>query len=53
MNKSDTDRVKITLSIDKRNLDALKLLAKSTRIPQSRLVDEALENLIRKYGKGE
>lgn len=50
MNKSDTDRGKLTLSLDKKNIELLKALAKSTRIPQSRLMDEAIELLLRKHG---
>ena len=52
LNKSDTDRAKITLSINAKNVELLKRLSLSTRIPQSRLVDEALEDLLRKYGGG-
>ena len=50
MNKSDTDRGKITFSINQELIDKLKELAKTTRIPQSRLVDEAIADLLRKYG---
>ena len=53
LNKSDTDRGKITLSINQELIDKLKELSKSTRIPQSRLVDEAIADLLRKYGIGE
>lgn len=49
MNKSDTDRAKLTVSLSAKNVDKLKELAKATRIPQSRLIDEALEDLFRKY----
>jgi predicted DNA-binding protein len=52
LNKSDTVRGKITLSLEQRLIDKLKALAKSTRIPQSRLIDEAIEDLIEKYGGG-
>jgi hypothetical protein len=52
MNKSDTERFKLTLSIDKKLADLLRQLSKETRIPQSRLVDEALEDLLKKHGKG-
>ena len=51
LNKADTERFKVTLSIDKVLADKLKQLSKDTRIPQSRLVDEALEDLLRKHGK--
>jgi len=50
LNKSDTDRGKITFSINQELIDKLKELAKTTRIPQSRLVDEAIADLLRKYG---
>lgn len=46
------NRERYTNSIDKELLRKLKELADKTRIPQSRLVDEALEDLIRKYGGG-
>lgn len=49
MNKSDTDRAKITLSINAKNVELLKELSKATRIPQSRLMDEAIELLLRKH----
>jgi predicted transcriptional regulator len=32
-------------------VDALKELADSTRIPQIRLLEEAIEDLLKKYGK--
>ena len=47
------NRARKMFSIDKKLIEKLEALAKATRIPQSRLVDEALEDLIRKYGKGE
>lgn len=49
MNKADTVRGKITLSLEQELIDKLKELSKSTRIPQSRLVDEAIEDLLEKY----
>jgi len=47
------NRERYTNSIDKELLRKLKELADKTRIPQSRLVDEALEDLLRKYGGGD
>lgn len=44
--KNKTFSVKIEL------LEKLKKLSDETRIPQSRLVDEALEDLLKKHGKG-
>jgi predicted transcriptional regulator len=42
-----------TFVIDKKILAKFQALAKSTRIPQSRLMDEAIDDLLRKYGAGE
>ena len=53
MNKADDERAKLTVSISAKNVEALKALAKQTRIPQSRLIDEAIEDLIKKHGGGE
>ena len=50
MNKSDTDRAKITMSINAKYVEQLKELSKVTRIPQIRLMDEAIELLLRKHG---
>lgn len=48
---ADSQRGKITISIDKKNIVAIKELSETTRIPQSRLLDEAIEDLLKKYGK--
>ena len=47
------NRERITFSVKKELIDKIKKLSESTRIPQSRLVDEAIEDLLRKYGVGE
>ena len=38
-----------TFSVNSELLDKLKQLADKTRIPQSRLMDEAIEDLLEKY----
>ena len=43
-------RTRITTSIKNELLDAMKKLSETTRIPQSKLFDEALEDLFKKYG---
>jgi metal-responsive CopG/Arc/MetJ family transcriptional regulator len=42
-------RVRISNSIDKKLFSKLKKLSEKTRIPMSRLLDEAIEDLIKKY----
>ena len=46
------NRTRITFSVKKELIDKIKLLSDKTRIPQSRLIDEALEDLFKKYGGG-
>lgn len=51
-----SERVQYATKIDKTLKDTLIKLSELTRIPQSKLVDEALEDLFRKYSnvlKGE
>jgi len=43
------NRERITFSIRKELVDKIKQLSAETRIPQSRLVDEAIELLLRKH----
>jgi metal-responsive CopG/Arc/MetJ family transcriptional regulator len=43
------NRERITFSIKKELVDKIKELSESTRIPQSRLIDEAIELLLRKH----
>jgi hypothetical protein len=42
-------RTRITTSIKNELFDAMKKLSETTRIPQSKLFDEALEDLFKKY----
>mgnify|MGYP000889061515 CR=1 FL=1 len=47
------NRERYTNSIDKELLRKVKELAEQTRISQSKLIDEAIEDLLKKYqGKG-
>ncbi len=43
------NRERITFSIKKELIAQIKQLSKQSRIPQSRLVDEAIELLLRKH----
>jgi hypothetical protein len=45
-------RVRFPSTIKKVNLDGLRELSDETRIPMSKLIDEALEDLFKKYNKG-
>jgi len=45
------NRKRIGSAIDKELLERLQRLSKETRIPMSRLLDEAIEDLLKKYGK--
>lgn len=42
-------RVRISNSIDKNLFNKLKELSEETRIPMSKLLDEAIEDLIKKH----
>ncbi|WP_335339497.1 ribbon-helix-helix domain-containing protein [Sporosarcina psychrophila] len=46
-----TTRTKTGAAIDNKLLESLKELSKETRIPQSKLLDEAIELLLEKHGK--
>lgn len=46
-----SERVPYATKVDSDLRDKLVELAKTTRIPQSKLVDEALEDLFKKYEK--
>ena len=48
---SEYNRVPFATKIIKKNKERLQDLSKETRIPQSKLLDEAIEDLIKKYGK--
>ena len=43
------NRVRFTSSLDKALMPKLDRLSKETRIPKSRLLDEAVEDLLKKY----
>jgi len=45
------NRKRYTNSIDIKLLEMLKELSQATRIPESRLLDEAIEDLLKKYEK--
>lgn len=44
-----TNRVRFGSSLDKKLDEKLRKLAKKTRIPISRLLDEAIEDLLKKH----
>ena len=43
------NRTRLVSSLDNRLVKPLNELSKQTRIPKSRLLDEAVEDLLRKY----
>ena len=45
------NRVRFTSSLDKALMPKLDRLSKETRIPKCRLLDEAVEDLLKKYEK--
>lgn len=45
------NRVRFTSSLKKELMPQFDQLAKETRIPKSRLMDEAIEDLLKKYEK--
>lgn len=45
------NRTRITSSLKNELVKDFDLLAKKTRIPKSRLLDEAIEDLLKKYEK--
>ena len=45
------NRVRFTSSLKKEQMPPLDKLAETTRIPKSRLFDEAIEDLLKKYEK--
>jgi hypothetical protein len=47
------NRSQFASSIDNKLKDDLKKLSERTRIPQSKLLDEAIEDLIKKYPEGQ
>lgn len=44
-----TNRIKIGTAINKEIYEKLKELSEQTRIPMSKLLDEALEDLLKKH----
>lgn len=44
-----SNRIKIGTAIDKKLYEQLKELSETTRIPMSKLMDESIEDLIKKY----
>lgn len=45
------NRVRFTSSLQKELMPQLDELSKITRVPKSRLLDEAIEDLLKKYEK--
>ena len=42
---------KFTSSLDNKLVEPLNALSKKSRVPESRLLDEAIEDLLKKYEK--
>lgn len=47
------NRERFGVAVDKELLDGLRKLSASTRIPASKLLDEAIDDLLKKYKKKE
>ncbi len=45
------NRDRFVSSLDKKLVDPFNKLSKKTRVPKSRLLDEAIEDLLKKYEK--
>lgn len=45
------NRTKLISSLDNKLVEPLNELSKKTRVPKSRLIDEAIEDLLKKYEK--
>ncbi len=45
------NRVRFTSSLQKELMPQLDQLSRETRVPKSRLLDEAIEDLLKKYEK--
>jgi len=45
------NRTRFTSSMKNELMDGFNKLAENTRIPKSRLIDEAIEDLLKKYEK--
>ena len=50
-NKDLKNRIRFSTSLDKKKKQKLENLSKSTRIPKSKLLDEAIELLLLKHNK--
>ncbi len=50
-NRGLKNRVAFSNAIDKALYEKFELLAQETRIPKSRLLDEAIQLLLKKYNK--
>lgn len=48
--QSNSTRKRITFTLDEEKLDQLKLVSNLTDIPQSRLVEQAIKDVLKKYG---
>ena len=46
-----TTRKRVTTTLDKELVEKLDKLSKETRIPKSKLFDEAIEDLLKKHKK--
>ena len=45
------NRTKLISSLDNKLVEPLNELSRKTRVPKSRLIDEAIEDLLKKYEK--
>lgn len=45
------NRTKLVSSLDNELVEPFNALSKKTRVPKSRLIDEAIEDLLKKYEK--
>ena len=45
------NRTKLVSSLDTELVEPFTALSKKTRVPKSRLIDEAIEDLLKKYEK--
>ena len=45
------NRTRLISSLDNKLVEPLNALSKKTRVPKSRLIDEAIEDLLKKYEK--
>ena len=45
------NRTRFVSSLDNQLVEPFNILAKQTRIPKSRLLDEAIQDLLKKYEK--